>query len=181
MYITKEAIELIAKDVLAWPSHQKWESNDLEERFRSCFGAPSNVVADIWNHIVTSLDNKINGPFVGSKNDGTIFQECLSNWLCDDEGVGVDGGYRGDAKMKRPEIGFNYNSRKEKSCAQGGHKNVNGRLKQFNILNIPFWYSGSSNEMMEKHGLCFIAIAVITQLKFYTGVDVFKYNNIHYF
>eukprot|EP00957_Ditylum_brightwellii_P127327 9708528-Ditylum_brightwellii.AAC.1 len=62
MYITTEAIELVTKDTLVWPNHQQWESNDLEERFLSCFGAPSNVVADIWNHIVPSLDERDASP-----------------------------------------------------------------------------------------------------------------------
>eukprot|EP00957_Ditylum_brightwellii_P013036 984404-Ditylum_brightwellii.AAC.1 len=86
--------------------------------------------------------------------------------------------------MKCPEIGFEYDSRKEKSHVWGRHKNLNGRLKQFNILNMPFRYSGSSDKMMEKHGFCFTAIEVITQLKFDAGEDVLygaKYNNTHYF
>ena len=34
----------------------------------------------------------------------------MSNLLYNDEGVEVDGGYRGNAKMKCPEIGFDYNN-----------------------------------------------------------------------
>eukprot|EP00957_Ditylum_brightwellii_P080787 6144482-Ditylum_brightwellii.AAC.1 len=110
--------------------------------------------------------------------------EYFSTLLYNDKGVEVDGGCRGNTKIKHPEIGFDYNGRKEKSCVPGIQKNVNGCLKQLNILNTPFWCSGDSNKMMEKHGLSFTAIAVITQLKFDAWEDVLydiKCDNTHYF
>jgi len=51
MILTEEHIELVAKEVLQWPSSRKWNSSDKDRRIRSFFGAPSNVVADLWNRI----------------------------------------------------------------------------------------------------------------------------------
>ena len=288
--ITKESIELVAKDSLRWPEGRKWKTKDKDRRFRACFGAPSNIVAALWNLIVArgnidesgahpkhllwalvhlktystieihcsivgwpsaktfakwswyfverlselkddviSLDNRFdgidggvaytncfmsvdgtdcpvfepwpfsktmyshklngpgvkyevgvclmtgrivwtNGPFVGSKHDGTIFRNGLSPLLHDDEGVECDRGYGGDDKMKTPSMGFDSKQRKMKSNARAQHEAVNGRLKQFNVLTTHFRHMKPDREgMMRKHGMCFNAVAVITQMKFTLG------------
>ena len=80
-----------------------------------------------------------NGPFVGSKNDGTIFRDHgLSQRLHAEEAVEVDGGYKGDHKMKNPSVGMNSKERKKKSIARAQHEAVNGRLKQFGVLTTHF-------------------------------------------
>eukprot|EP00536_Pseudo-nitzschia_multiseries_P016292 jgi/Psemu1/45626/gm1.45626_g len=89
----------------------------------------------------------INGPFVGSANDATIFKEGLSTLLHDDEGVEVDRGYKGDDKMKLPDMGMTSKQRKMKANARAQHET--------------------------KHGMCFNAVAVITQLKFASGETTF--------
>jgi hypothetical protein len=52
MLVTKAAIkaiiEIIAKETLHWRNTCKWDSADKYERFRSLFGAPSIVVAALW-------------------------------------------------------------------------------------------------------------------------------------
>ena len=111
----------------------------------------------------------INGPFVASANDATIFKEKLAGLLADDEGVEVDAGYKGHAKFKTPTVATSSVYRKQKSQVRGRHENVNGRLKIFNVLNIPFRHSNPRSKMLEKHGLCFDTIAVVTQLKFEAG------------
>eukprot|EP00536_Pseudo-nitzschia_multiseries_P018369 jgi/Psemu1/55253/gm1.55253_g len=95
---------------------------------------------------------RINGPFVGSANDATIFKERLSTLLQDDEGVEVDWGYKGDDKMKLPDMGMTSKQRKMKANARAQHETA---------------------EMMQKHGMCFNAVAVITQLKFASGETTF--------
>jgi hypothetical protein len=60
MKITKaaiKAIENIAKETLRWPSNRKWDSADKDERFRSLFGAPSVVIAALWE-LIRSNDKK---------------------------------------------------------------------------------------------------------------------------
>eukprot|EP00536_Pseudo-nitzschia_multiseries_P001354 jgi/Psemu1/3171/gm1.3171_g len=117
----------------------------------------------------------INRPFVGSKNDGTIFKEGLSNLLHDNKAVEVYRGYRGDDKMKPPDMGFTRKERKMKSNAWALHETVNGRLKIFNVLTLHFRHMKPDTQgMMQKHKICFKAVAVITQLKFASGETTFK-------
>ena len=117
----------------------------------------------------------INGPFVGSKSDGKIFRDDLSTLLCIDEAVEVDHGYAGDDKMKIPSIGFSSKERKMKSNVRAQHEAVNGRLKQFGVLTTHFRHmKPGKEEMMRKHGMCFNAVAVITQLKFIAGESIFE-------
>ena len=301
--ITKDSIELVAKGVLRWPERRKWNSQEMDRRFRACFGAPGSIVADIWNRIeargpiqsggepkhllwalvhlkvystveihcsivgwpsaktyskwswyfvkriaelkdeIISLDNRfdglgneahtncfmsidgtdcpvfepypfskamyshkyngpavkyevgvclktgwivwINGPFIGSANDGTMFIEGLSTLLHDEEAVEVDKGYKGDRKMKLPDMGMTSKERKMKSNARSQHETVNGRLKIFNVLTTHFRHMKPNREgMMQKHGSCFNAVAVITQLKFANGETTFEDGleyNVHYF
>jgi hypothetical protein len=146
-----------------WPFDTKWycqKSNGPGVKYE--VGVAITTGNIVW----------INGPMIGSANDGTIFCNKLSGLLCDDEGVEVDGGYKGDAKLKSPSIGFASKDRKQKSIVRARHESINSRLKIFNILNIPFRHVGTDEEkLMEKHGWCFTAIAVITQLKFDAGED----------
>lgn len=128
----------------------------------------------------------INGPFVGSANDGTIFRNGLSPILCIDEAVEVDRGYSGDDKMKVPNMGMTSKQRKMKSNARAQHEAVNGRLKTFNVLTTHFRHMKPNREgMMKKHGMCFTAVAVIVQLKLTVGgqsifEDGLEYD-VHYF
>eukprot|EP00536_Pseudo-nitzschia_multiseries_P000054 jgi/Psemu1/176/gm1.176_g len=109
----------------------------------------------------------INGPFVGSGNDATIYKEGSSTLLHDNEGVEVDQGYKGDDKMKLPDMGMTSKQRKMKANARAQHERVNDRLKIFNVLTTHFRHVKPNRQgMMQKHGMCFNAVAVITQLKF---------------
>ena len=236
MTIDSETVEIVAKETLQWNERQKWNSRDKDRRFRSCFGASSEIVAALWNKItqqhelqvggelkhllwalvflkvystveihcsivgwlsdksfakwswyfvekiadlkdeVISLENRfngldsivatncfisvdgtdcpvfepwpfskkmyshklngpglkyevavclktgwivwINGPFVGSKNDSTIFKEGLTNHLYNDKAVEADAGYKGDFKLKGPGMGGSSEGRKMKSNAR---------------------------------------------------------------
>jgi hypothetical protein len=106
----------------------------------------------------------INGPFKAGKQDTTIFQEDgMQAALCDDECVEADAGYRGDLLMN-PNVAQSSDDRVDKSHVRGRHETVNGRLKNFNILDDVFRTTGP--DMFEKHGLAFGAVAVIVQLGF---------------
>jgi len=123
----------------------------------------------------------INGPFIGGTNDGTIFRKGLSRHLCVDEAVEADKGYTGDDKLRLPHMGLTSKERKMKSNARAQHECVNGRLKQFNVLTTHFRHMKPNREgMMKKHGLCFTAVAVITQLKFMFGGESVFDENLHY-
>ena len=55
--IDQESLEEIARETICWPTNRKWESTDKKNRFVACFGAPSDVVADIWNRIEPMLED----------------------------------------------------------------------------------------------------------------------------
>ena len=117
----------------------------------------------------------VHGPFEESENDGTIFKSRLSTLLFADEAVEVDKGYKGDNKMKLPDMGETSQQQQMKSNARAQHEAVNGRLKHFNVLTIHFQHMKPNKEgMMIKHGMSFKAVAVITQLKFLSGESIFK-------
>jgi len=141
-----------------WPFDKKWYSQK--------FNGPA-VKYEVGVCIKTGHIVWASGPFVGSASDGTIFAEGLGNGiLMDDEDVEVDAGYKGHAKMKSPTVAKSRIDRKQKSQVRGRHENVNGRLKTYNVLNIPFRHLNPRGDVMRKHGLCFDSVAVITQLKF---------------
>jgi hypothetical protein len=52
-------IEDTAKEVLCFPPGRKWESKDKQTRFKSLFGANSNVIAVIWREIKNHIDDDI--------------------------------------------------------------------------------------------------------------------------
>jgi hypothetical protein len=124
----------------------------------------------------------INGPFKASTHDATIFNNGLSNEIADNEVVEADRGYSGCAKAKTPNQGFTRVERQQKSKARGRHEAINGRLKHFGVLTTHFRHMAPNLvHMMEKHGLCFTAIAVISQLKFEHGDQVFDVEyNVNY-
>jgi hypothetical protein len=54
VHVTKKGIKSIentARDTLCFPKGRKWDSADKDERFRSLFGAPSVVIAALWELI----------------------------------------------------------------------------------------------------------------------------------
>jgi hypothetical protein len=63
MKVTKQAINAIeqtAKEVIRWPDNRKWDSVDKDERFRALFGAPSVVIAEIWQRLIPMIEEKTN-------------------------------------------------------------------------------------------------------------------------
>jgi len=143
-----------------WPFDEKWYSQKFNgPGVKYEVGVCINSGRIVW----------VNGPFVASTSDVTMFKETLVHLLTDDEGVEDDAGYKGHDKLKGPTVATTSVGRKMKSQVRGRHENVNSRLKIFNVLNIPFRHTNPRDKMMEKHGYCFNAIAVITELKFQNG------------
>ena len=154
---------LISVDGIDCMVNEPWPfSTDM---YSQKFNGPA-VKYEVGVSIVTGHIVWINGPFKASVNDSTICKNKLLTLLATDEGVEVDGGYKGSDKFKTPTVASSRQARKQKSVVRGRHENVNSRLKIFNVLNIPFRHLNPRNKMMEKHGLCFDSVAVLTQLKF---------------
>ena len=68
-----------------------------------------------------------------------------------------------------------------KSNARAQQEAVNGRLKHFNVLTTHFRHMKPNREgMMKKHGMCFNAVAVITQMKFTIGKECIWEDGLEY-
>jgi DDE superfamily endonuclease len=107
----------------------------------------------------------INGPFKAGRPDKTIFlEDGLKAALCEDECVEVDRGYRGDGALMNPDVSQSRKDRIQKGNVRARHEIVNGRLKSFRILSDVFRTTGE--DLFNKHGLAFRAVAVIVQLGF---------------
>ena len=106
----------------------------------------------------------VNGPFMGAEADVTIFKEDgLLDALAEEECIEVDMGYQGSTKLKNPKIYQSRMDKQQKSIIRSRQENVNGRLKQFQVLNGVFRHT---KDMQRKHKMCFNAVAVITELFF---------------
>ena len=112
----------------------------------------------------------------------------MSKELAPDEAVEADGVYNlkegvGAKQLKRPAVGWESKERKQKALARSRNENINGKLKVFNVLTTFFRHCKPRNKMMEKHGMCFNAVAVITQLKMEAGESLNEFNeyNVNYF
>lgn len=151
-----------------WPFRPTWYSQK--------FNGPG-VKYEVGVCIVTGHIVWFNGPFPAGEGDKTIFSETLAALLCEDEGAEVDGGYVGHNKMKGPTVAKSSVERKQKSVVRGRHEVINSRLKIFNVLNISFRHTGKhgerEEELLRKHGLCGVSIAIITQLGFMFGEKAF--------
>jgi hypothetical protein len=110
----------------------------------------------------------INGPFEpGEWNDLTIFRHELKGRLGPDEMVEVDRGYAGEPKVRTPDHFVSLSDKKAKAKARSRHETVNKRLKQFKVLREQFRHP------IQKHQMCFRAVAVCTQLSFEAGEHPF--------
>ena len=151
-----------------------FDHRPLDEAMYSAKLAGPGLKYEVAICIITGKMVWINGPFKASVHDLTIFREGLLTYLFPEEAVEVDKGYRGPDSAKTPDVGA-INERKMKSDARSQHEAMNGRLKQFHVLTTHFRHMKPNVEgMMEKHGLCFFAVAVITQLKYLAGDRVFN-------
>ena len=49
--IDEKHIECVIKQTICWPENRTWVSNSADRRIRSFFGAPSSIIAIVWNKI----------------------------------------------------------------------------------------------------------------------------------
>ena len=107
----------------------------------------------------------INGSFApGPFPDIVIFRRDLKKKLLPGERVEADKGYRGDDKVDAPDDNTpSYAQYKSKEHVRERHETVNKRFKEFACLKNTFRHE------ISKHGMCFDAIAVITQLSIEFG------------
>ena len=61
MNVTSEAVQAMedaAKQTVGWDevTNRKWNSKDKDQRIRSLFGAPSDVIANLWERVEPNID-----------------------------------------------------------------------------------------------------------------------------
>ena len=99
----------------------------------------------------------------------------LKHYLEEDERVEADLGYIGENPQTCKTPGALYSHDKVyvqmKKMVASRHETVNCRLKHFKCL------AGVFRQSFDKHGACFRAIAVITQLAIENGEPLF---DVHY-
>ena len=110
------------------------------------------------------------GPYKAGFPEGSVFKEGVGSRIQENEPVEVDAGIRGDDRLMTPRAAISSQQRKSKCNQRARQETIFGKMKQFNVLNTPFRYSSSDlEEIKYKHGTCFDAVLVITQLKLMIG------------
>ena len=87
--------------------------------------------------------------------------------------------------MKLQGMAITSEERKMNLNTRAQNEAGNGRFKRFNVLTTHFRHMKPNREgMMQKYGMCFNAVAVITQLKFIGRASIWEDGleyNFHYF
>lgn len=112
----------------------------------------------------------IQGPYpAGKYTDITIFNEVLRHFLEPGERVEADEGYRGHMdKVKGPGNDLTTRNSKKQGRVRARHETLNGRLKNWGILNQVFRHD------ILLHGMVLRACAVVTQLMIANGEPLFE-------
>jgi len=107
----------------------------------------------------------INGPFAAGKNDVSIFRAALKAKMTAGKELGLaDKGCRGEAALLAMASSQDSTEAREfKSRALARHEKFNGQLKNFGCLSEQFRHG------IEKHKMCFEAVAVICQHQLENG------------
>ena len=83
--------------------------------------------------------------------------------LAEDEGVECDNYYKGEIQLKNPTVHQGFSFKRRKRLVRARQENLFARMKQFNVLRAIFHHD------WERHGSCFISVAIIVQLNMYHG------------
>ena len=162
----------MSSDCTDCPVFEPWPFS--KKMFSKKFNGPG-VKYDVGVCIKTGHIVWVDGPFVASHSESTLFKHGLGKHIFDGEKVEVDSGPKGDDRLVQPHVGKDSKERKQKSVVRGRQEGVNGRMKVYSVLTTHFHHMKDGRErMMKAHGLCFNAVAVITQLKIASGEAIFK-------
>jgi hypothetical protein len=111
----------------------------------------------------------LHGPFpAGDWPDVNIFRHALKHYLGENERVEADDGYVGeDPKIIKTPKGVRFleseRVRSARGEARAHHETCNNLVRQFGVLSDVFHHD------IQKHGMCFRACAVLTQLSLELG------------
>lgn len=101
--------------------------------------------------------NWISGPHKpGVKTDLMIFRSDLKNRLESDEFVIADEIYKDRNCIRKSFLAGSHKRKAERILSR--HETLNGRLKRFGVLSQQFRHN------LDKHSICFFAVANLTQI-----------------
>ena len=148
-------------DCPIWKSGPRWWSHKFKK---------SGVRYELGVAIHSGDIASIHGPYpCGEYNDIKIFRLGLKHDLDEGERVKADLGYAGDSSVKVPgPLYVNKKYRAVKRDVAARHETVNMRIKIFNCLTQKFRHS------VDKHSMCFRALAVLTQLAIERGEPLYS-------
>ncbi len=107
----------------------------------------------------------INGPYPAGKwPDLSIYRHRLKKKINKNEFVEADGGYRGDETIATPYDCDNLAQEQIKFDVRARQETVNARMKEYKVLQTRFRHKINKHNM-ERHYLCFNAVAVLVQLE----------------
>ncbi|KAI2500860.1 hypothetical protein MHU86_13580 [Fragilaria crotonensis] len=141
-------------------------------RNKKLYSHKFNQAGFAYELALSLTDNSLvwmNGPFLGSKHDVTIFRDdgLKVNTTLGKKGI-ADQGYRGEkAILCTPNSHDSTELRNFKSRARARHETFNSRIKNFACLDQRFRHG------MEKHKICFEAVCVIVQYQLENGAPLF--------
>lgn len=131
------------------PFSSQWFSHKLNGAgFRYEVGVGTGSAGIVW----------IRGPYAcGSHPDLRIYRESLKGMLQQDELVIADEGYK-DASVFSAKDAAEDGMLDYHRAIRARHEIVNGRLKRWKVLTVQF------RHQRDLHGMCFFAVANLTQL-----------------
>lgn len=142
--------------------------NPSKQWYSHKFHGPG-VSYEVAVHLRESKIVWVKGPFKAGVSDRTIFR--VEGGLKSIMPVGkmliADNGYTGEAQISAPNEEDTPAVKMYKQRARARHENLNGRLKWFEILNIPFRHN------VDNHGVVFNAVCVIVQYALENGSPLF--------
>jgi hypothetical protein len=56
MILTKDSVKELARETLAWPESRQWSQKLADTKCRGFFGAPTGVIADLWNRLSNDVE-----------------------------------------------------------------------------------------------------------------------------
>lgn len=142
--------------------------NPTKQWYSHKFNGPG-VAYEVAVHVRADKIVWISGTFKAGVSDLSIFRQ--ENGLKEKIPIGkkliADNGYIGEAQLSTPNAFDSVAVKLFKQRARARHENVNGRLKRFNILSQPFRHE------VDKHGVVFTAVCVLTQYALDNGSPLF--------
>ena len=111
----------------------------------------------------------VNGPYpCGAWPDIKIAKDILYDMFNENEMALGDSGYKdGGFRFKTPS-GLNNNESRMHSIARARHETCNRRMKQFQCISRKFRHN------INKHSICFYAVANLTQLMIENNQPLFE-------